>query len=124
MKKTAVRRVSECAALLASAICVGMAPLVPAHAAPYEPTSTVLFIRSHDTSFGANVDWFAMQGVTSAGNCAKDNGLVVFRFKDDLRGQRHFAMLLAARQTGTPVTVSVDDTNHDGNGYCYVRWIG
>lgn len=51
------------------------------------------------------------------------DGFVVFRIKDDARGQRHFAMLLAAKSAGVSVTVSVDDTVRDAGGYCFVRWI-
>lgn len=92
-------------------------------AAPYSATGQIAFIRAHDIIVGQNIDWFAVTGATSMGQCLLSEGLVVLRIKDDQRGQRQFALITAAKTAGTPITVVVDDANVDPWGYCYVRYI-
>lgn len=94
-----------------------------AHAAPYMVTAQIHFLRSHDQRFGVDMDWFALAGVTSLATCPAHSGYVVFRIKDTGRGQRHFSMLLAAKTAGQAITVSVDDSFKDPNGYCWVDFI-
>ena len=92
-------------------------------AAPMDVVSTVKLLRSHDSSWFANVDWFALDGVTSLGGCPTYNGYVVFRLKDDERGKRQFTTVMSAKLASAPVTVDVDDTYLDSSGYCLVKFV-
>src|SRR2546425_1144620 len=92
----------------------------PSDAAPHTGTGTVYLLRSHDSGFGGSVDWFSLVGVISLGACnTADGGYVVLRIRDDMKGQRMFTVALAAKTSGTPLTVWVDDTVTDSAGYCY-----
>jgi hypothetical protein len=96
----------------------------PTYAAPYVGTGTVYLLRSHDLRLGADVDWFSLVGVSSLGVCKTDEGgYVVLKIRDDQRGQRMFTLVLAAKTSGTPLSVQVDDTVTDSGGYCYVQFI-
>ncbi len=93
-------------------------------AGSYNGTGTVYLLRSHSTNLGPNSDWFSLVGVTSLGNCkTADGGNVVLRLSDDAKGQRQFALVLAAKTAGTPVTAWVDDMNVDSGGYCYLMFV-
>lgn len=96
----------------------------PSDAAPYNGTGTVYLLRSHDSLYGASVDWFSVVGVSSLGACkTADGGYVVLKLRDDAKGQRMFTLVLAAKTSGTPITVWVDDTYTDSGGYCYAEAI-
>lgn len=66
---------------------------------------------------------FSLVGVSSLGNCATILGLVFFRVRDDLHGQRMYAAALSAAASGSMVNVNVDDTYRDSGGFCYVKSI-
>jgi len=92
--------------------------------AQYSFTGSVNMLRSHDLSFfGKDVDWFALNGFTSAGNCKPNGGYMVIRLRDDSRSARQFSMVLAALESGKNLTVWVDDTITDANGYCYLSFM-
>ena len=96
----------------------------PSYAALHAGTGTVYLLRSHDSTFGAGVDWFSLVGVSSLGACKiADAGYVVLRIRDDTKGQRMFTLVLAAKTSGTPITVWVDDTVTDSAGYCYALFM-
>jgi hypothetical protein len=91
----------------------------PSYAAPHSGTGTVYILRSHDSCCGG-VDWFSLVGVTSLGACkAADGGYVVLKLRDDAKGSRMLTLVLAAKVSGAPITVFVDDTLTDSSGYCY-----
>lgn len=91
--------------------------------AEYVGSGPVGILRSHDSSLGVNVDWFGLAGVSSLGRCPTSNGYVVFRIKDDEKGQRQFAIVLAARTNGATISVQIDDTYVDPTGYCYAQFV-
>src|SRR5689334_2172280 len=99
--------------------------LSPSYATVHFGTGTIYILRSHDSAdYGPNADWFSLVGVTSLGTCkAADGGFVVLRIRDDTKGQRMFTLALAAKTSGTSVTVAVDDAYTDPAGYCYVLWV-
>jgi hypothetical protein len=94
-----------------------------AYAAPYSASGAVYTLRSRDSSFGADADWFSIVGATSLGTCPAaaqaDGGYVVFMLRDDTKGQRMFSLVLAAKSAGTSITVKLDDTVKDTAGHCY-----
>jgi hypothetical protein len=95
-----------------------------AHANAYVASGTVVNIYTNDLNwFGANTDWFDVSGVTSLGTCGTSQGYVVFRIRDDVRGQRMFAGLTAAKLAGNSITVSVDEQDKDSTGFCFAQWI-
>jgi len=116
-RRLGVKTIVIASALLAI-LCV---PRGAAEAAQYSGTGTVAVLRSHDAAI--SLDWFALTGVASLGACPAVNGSVVIVIKDDLRGQRHLAIALAAKMAGMPLTVWVDDTNLDSTGYCYLEYL-
>jgi hypothetical protein len=94
----------------------------PSHAAYYSGTGTVYLLQVLDKVYGVDLDWFSLVGVTSLGACKTipSSGYVALRIRDDTKGQRMFTVILAAKTSGTPLTVWVDDTVTDSAGYCYV----
>src|SRR3989454_1620455 len=105
---------------LALGLSVLLGLVSPSYSAPHTGTGTVYLLRSHDSSLGASVDWFSLVGVSSLGACkTADAGYVVLRLRDDAKGQRMFTLVLAAKTSGTPMTVWVEDTLTDSGGYCY-----
>lgn len=102
------------------AASLSMCPLV--HATAYSFTGQVsLFVTADLALQGSNSNWFSVVGGSSAGNCKTFSSLVVVRLKDDLHGQQMYATVLALKVSGAPVTVWVDDTFLDPNGYCYAQ---
>jgi len=87
----------------------------------YAGTGTVAAIVTNDSTWGADQDYFVLAGVTSLGTCPTQGGMVVFRLKDDAKGQRQFAVILATKVSGSQVTADVDDAFKDSQGYCYLR---
>jgi hypothetical protein len=102
-------------------LCMLFTIALPSYAVPYDATGMVYFLRVHDSTIGPDIDWFAITGVSSLGNCQTNSGQVVLMIRDDQKGQRMFTLVLAAKTSGTPLTVSVDDTVVDPYGYCFVR---
>jgi hypothetical protein len=96
--------------------------LPPCHAAFFSGTGSIYLLQVLDKVYGADKDWFSLVGVSSLGACKTipSSGYVALRIRDDAKGQRMFADLLAAKTSGTPLTVWVDDTITDSAGYCYV----
>jgi hypothetical protein len=93
---------------------------LPAQAVVYSGSGTVYLLRSHASVVGTDKDWFSLVNVTSLGVCkTADAGYVVLRLRDDVKGQRMFSLVLAAKAAGTTVTVVVDDAVVDAGGYCY-----
>jgi hypothetical protein len=96
----------------------------PSYAAVYSATGTIYILEVFDSTHGSDVDWFSLVGVSSLGACrTADAGYVVMLLRDDLKGQRMFTLALAAKTSGTPVTVQVDDAVTDSAGFCYVQYI-
>jgi hypothetical protein len=94
----------------------------PAHAAVFTGTGTVYTVRSRDSTLGVNTDWFSLVGVTSLGTCpTADAGYVVLKMRDDTKGQRMLALALEAKAAGTTLTVQVDDTIRNSEGYCLAQ---
>lgn len=89
------------------------------HAAYYEPTGTIHTIGTSDPALWGDFDYLKLDSVTSAGNCAVDNGLVLVR----LPHSKAYAAALAAQAAGRQVQVSLDDTRRDSSGYCILRWM-
>ena len=89
-----------------------------------EIVGNVQFVRTHASgAFGADIDWFSLEDVTSAGTCGTHSGRLVFRIKDDAKGQRMFALLLSAKASGTPVRVAINDAYKDVSGYCFAVFV-
>jgi hypothetical protein len=108
------------------ALCLSMlfGLVSPSYAVLNTGTGTVYLLRSHISGFGADVDWFSLVGVSSLGACkTADAGYVVLKLRDDPKGQRMFTLVLAAKTSGMPLTVWVDDTVTDSGGYCYVLFM-
>ena len=66
-------------------------------------------------------DFIILDGFTSAGSCPLSAGFVVARFHSGEVGSRSFAVALAAKMAGKKVRLSVDDSNKNANGFCYVQ---
>jgi hypothetical protein len=106
-------------ALLAS----GLGFLVqPCFATVYQQSERVLSITSFDHgNIGANRDSVRIMGLTSAGTCALDDGLVALVIRDDAGGERQLSILLNAVAADRVVLVTVDDTVKNASGYCFLR---
>ncbi len=86
-------------------------------------TSQLAYFRVADTTQGVDKDYFALSGVSSLGSCGVYQGQVLFILKDDAKGARQYAFVLSALRSGAPLTVYVEDTYRNGDGYCYVRTV-
>lgn len=96
--------------------------VAPAYAAVFTGSGTVYTLRSRESTLGTDADWFSLVGVTSLGSCpTADAGYVVLMLRDDAKGQRMFALILAAKSAGTTLTVRADDTVKTSAGYCYAQ---
>jgi hypothetical protein len=92
------------------------------YAAVHSATGAVITLASRDSSHGA--DWLSLAGVDSFGTCkTTDAGHVVFLVPDDKEGRRMFALALASKTSGTPLTIWVDDTVTDPSGFCLVSYM-
>ena len=93
-------------------------------ATTYSASGTANVLNIPDLSvFGANTDWFELTGVSSMGNCKGWGQGLIFRLKDDTRGQQMYATLLTAFTAGTTATVFADDTYADAGGDCYAEQV-
>jgi hypothetical protein len=69
-----------------------------ANATIYSASGTVKQIQSVDrVTYGSN-DNFLINGLSSAGSCATNDGLVDIVLRDDEGGKRQLAILLSAKQ--------------------------
>ncbi len=92
-----------------------------AQATETQKVGTVGLIRTHDVTLG--LDWFGLAGLTSWSSCPSVSGYVVLKVKDDDKGKRMMSLVTAAFLAGRQITVDIDDTFKDPNGYCYVKWL-
>lgn len=91
-----------------------------ANAAYYSATGKVVKLRSHELDLSIN--WFTVEGFTSAGNCShKENGLIKIQLFDNERGDKQFSMLLAAKMSGKEVHVNVKESSSSTT--CELRYI-
>jgi hypothetical protein len=104
-------------AIVATAIAI--ASYQPAQAAPFSVDGRVNNVIVFDQANVAAATSFSLVGVTSLGNCPTILGLVFFRVKEDLHGQRMYAAVLAAAASGSQLNVNVDDSYRDSGGFCY-----
>ena len=103
-------------------LTVSLLAICPAYGAIYTGTGAVYTLRSRDSVLGVDTDWFSVVGVTSLGTCrTADAGYVVLKLRDDAKGQRMFSLVLSAKAAGAILTVRVDDTVLNPEGYCYAR---
>jgi hypothetical protein len=94
------------------------------HAADYSATGTVNTLRSRDSSPDVDSDWLSLAGVDSLGTCkTADARHVVFLVPNDKEGQRMFALALASKTSGMPLTIWVDDTVTGPSGFCLLSYI-
>jgi len=85
---------------------------------------TVKTIRGHDsTLWGPDSNFITVDGFTSAGSCATQDGLVTMTIRGYKLGDRQTAIALLAKTTGKMVRVSVDPTFAGPGASCYLRWI-
>jgi len=95
-----------------------------ADAAPHNASGTVNILNLPDgASQGPNQSWVTIAGVSSLGTCPTNGGLVLLRLRDDIPGQKQFSTLLAAKLTGSNVSVFVDDAYVDPAGFCYLLFL-
>jgi hypothetical protein len=105
--------------LTAVGLAVASAWPLGAQAYPYIVTGTINYVRIADSSIGVNQDSITLVGISSLGGCLSWQGSIIFRIKDDAKGQRQIATALAAKAAGSTVVVQVDDTIVDSSGSCY-----
>lgn len=115
-----------------AAAALGMALCQPASSAQKSSTGTVASLTVPSSvhppkNASLPFTWLAITNVTSIGSCKMYTPIpgyvqpfVVLDVQDNT-GQPMYAMLLAAQLAGSTVTVVVDDTVVDGNGYCIVE---
>jgi hypothetical protein len=68
-----------------------------AEAAQYNATALINQISTSVSDQGTNQDWFTLVNTSGLGSCKTNGGLVLFRIKDDTKGQRQYAMLLSLK---------------------------
>jgi hypothetical protein len=92
-----------------------------AYATPYQATGQVKMLSNVDRpTYGPNMDSVLIEGFSSAGTCATNDGLIGLILRDDEGGRRQYASLLAAKLSGGNVKVRLDDSVKTANGYCYL----
>lgn len=114
---------SPFAAIIAA--CAYLAIPSWASATIYYVTGTVSFVMAQDSDFGADSDWFTLNGVSPQGGCGGGGvgSAMGIAIKDDQNGSRQYALVLAAWTAGTTISVRVDDTYKNANGVCYAEFI-
>ena len=96
----------------------------PAVASEFTASGTVKNLRSHNESYGTDIDWVTIEGFTSAGSCGKrSDGSVRIAIKNDEYGKRQFSTLLAAKMSNVAVTVTVDDSYKSASNTCYLAYV-
>lgn len=98
-----------------------MVALNSANAATYTFSGKVTFLRTHDSHFGTNYDWFSLDTFTPTSVPTCPGNLA--RIKDDIKGQRMYKVLLTAKMLQTSVQISLDDAFKDTSGYCFLQYI-
>lgn len=67
-------------------------------------------------------DYIVLNGLVSAGSCPLSGGLVVARFRSEgYSVNSTFSIALAAKMANKKVTLAVDDTKKNSNGFCFVH---
>lgn len=67
-----------------------------------------------------NGDFIVVGGFLEAGTCPISQGLVSAKVPDSESGSRSFAIALAAKMANKKIKLTVDDTNKNPRGYCYL----
>ncbi len=84
---------------------------------------TVEYVRTHDQTIAGWQSpnfWFTLNGITSAGSCARVNGNGTVMFVGDSKSA--MAMVIAAYMTNKSIQVTYDDQILV-NGLCLARFI-
>ena len=81
------------------------------------------FIRVLETSYGADINWIAVSGFTSAGSCPQTDGYLALMLRDDTRGKQMLRLAEAARLANAAITVNIDDAHKSTAGYCLIQYI-
>jgi hypothetical protein len=93
-----------------------------ADAATFYATGYVRDVSSNDrTTYGADSNGFSIVGFSSAGACAMNDGLVWMVLRDNIGGSQQLAILLAAKLSGMPVSIRVNDAIRASSGACYLQ---
>jgi hypothetical protein len=78
-------------------------------------------LHSEDSSRRPESNWFSLVGLDSLGTCKTSaEGHVVLLLPDDKEGRRMFDLVLAAKSSGMPLKIWLDDTVTGASGFCYV----
>lgn len=111
--------------ILFAALAVVIVATVPTSsmAADGSLSGTISRIRVHATDHSDTwkppTFWFNIEGITSAGNCGKAYGEVAWI----MDSQQALSLVLAAKLSGTRVSVYYDDSITISNSFCRVRHI-
>ena len=99
--------------------CLLYTSTILVHAESGTVSGSVTLIRSQET---VGQTFFQLD-VAQAGTCGTYGNKVIFLIEDTNRGNEQFSIVLAARMSGTQVTVSFDDETHKVGNWCQVRYL-
>lgn len=96
----------------------------PVAAAEYIATAKVQKIFALDKgAYGADSSHITISGLTSAGSCPTQDGLIALHLRDDEGGRKQLVVALAAKISSLPVVVRVDDQIKKSDGQCYLKYL-
>jgi hypothetical protein len=114
-RRTIMRKI---ALLLLSAVAIH------AHAAEYTATGLVQKIFALDKiAYGVDKSHILIAGLSVAGSCPTNDGLVALVLRDDDGGRRQLSVALSAKLTNRSVVIRVEDVLKNAGGQCYLKYL-
>jgi hypothetical protein len=105
---------------LLCATCVA----APVAATEYYATGKVAKIFALDRgAYGVDSSHILVAGLSSAGSCPTNDGLIALYLRDEESGKKQLAVALTAKMSALQVVVRVDDQIKNANGGCYLKYL-
>lgn len=97
---------------------------IQAYAIEFTATGVVQKIFALDKIvYGVDKSHILIAGLSVAGTCPTNDGLIALALRDDDGGRRQLSVALAAKLTNRPVVIRVEDLNKNGSGQCYLKYL-
>jgi hypothetical protein len=105
-------------------LVAGLFASSPAMATEFYHTGLVQKLFALDRGIhGPDKSHILVAGLSSAGSCPTNDGLVALALRDDDGGKRQLSVSLTAKVIGKTVVIRVDDAVKNEAGQCYLKYL-
>lgn len=95
-----------------------------ANAAEFTATGLIQKIFALDkVAYGVDKSHILIAGLSVAGTCPTNDGLVALVLRDDDGGRRQLSVALSAKLTNRSVVIRVEDAFKNSGGQCYLKYL-